>query len=65
MTRDTNDKANDTLYLYSYALRHIYNNRDLFSDMCTKNYEFITAGGEIIWSPSGNFFGRLECPKWI
>lgn len=49
MTRDTNDKANDTWYLDSYASRHICNNNNLFSDIHTKNYKFITAGGEIIW----------------
>lgn len=50
MTRETNDKANDTWYLDSYASRHICNNKDLFSDIHTKNYEFITVKGEIIWS---------------
>lgn len=50
MIRDTNDNGNKIWYLASYALRHICNNRDLFWDIYIKNYEFITAGGEIIWS---------------
>lgn len=50
MMKDIDDKVNDTWYLDSCALGYICNNRDLFSDMCTKNYKFITSGGEIIWS---------------
>ena len=50
MTRHSSDKVNDTWYLDSCASRHICNNRVLFSDIRSKNYKFITAGGEIIHS---------------
>ena len=40
----------DTWYLDSCASRHICKNRDLFSDLQPKNFEFITVGGEFIWS---------------
>ena len=40
----------DTWYLDSCTLRHICKNRDLFSDLQPKNFEFITAGREIIRS---------------
>ena len=50
MTRQSSDEASDTWYIDCCALKHICNNRELFSDIRSKNYEFITAGGEIIHS---------------
>lgn len=50
MTRNANNKANDTLYLDSYTLRHICNNKNLFLKMQIKNYKFIITRGKIIWS---------------
>lgn len=50
MTRLSSDDPSDTWYLDSCASRHICNNRELFSDLRPKNYEFVTAGGEIIRS---------------
>ena len=38
----------DAWYLDSCASRHICKNRDLFSDLRPKNFEFITAGRELI-----------------
>ena len=39
----------DAWYLNCCASRHICKNRDLFSDLQSKNFEFITVGGELIW----------------
>lgn len=50
MTRDTNNKAIYTWYLDFYASKYICNNKELYSDICTKNYNFITARSKIISS---------------
>ena len=51
MTKHSSNKPNDIWYLDFCALRHIRNNWEQLSDLQSKNYEFITAGGEVIWSP--------------
>ncbi len=50
MIRHSSSKPKDTWYLDSCASKHICKNRELFSDLRPKNYEFITAGGEVIRS---------------
>ena len=50
MTRLSSEETTDRWYLDSCASRHICNNRELFSDIRSKNYEFVTAGGDIIRS---------------
>lgn len=49
MTRHSSDKVNDTWYLDFCALRHICNNRELFLDIWSKNYKFITIESKIIF----------------
>lgn len=41
-------KKVDMWYFNSYTLRHICNNRELFSNLQSKNYEFITIEREVI-----------------
>lgn len=33
MTRDINDKVDNTWFLDFFTLKHIYNNKELFSDI--------------------------------
>lgn len=46
MTRKKDEEGE--WYLDSCALRHIYNNLEIFLDFCPKSYEFIMAGENII-----------------
>ena len=50
MTRLSSKETTDCWYLDSCASRHIYNNRELFSDIRSKNYKFVTVSGDIIQS---------------
>lgn len=50
MTRHINNEVNNTWYLNFCASRYICNNRKLFLDIQSKNYEFIMARGKIIHS---------------
>lgn len=66
MTRQSSNKAGDTWYLDSYISRHIYNNKELFSDIWSKNYKFIMAEGKIIYSQEiGTVYLLLESEKTI
>lgn len=49
MIRHYNNEVNNIWYLYSCILRHIYNNRELFLDIRSKNYKFMLDRGEIIY----------------
>lgn len=64
MIRHSSSKPNDTWYLDSCASKHICKNRELFSDLRPKNYEFITAGGEVIRSREvGTVYFSLQSGK--
>lgn len=54
MTRHSSNKANNTWYLDFYILRHICNNKKLYSNIRSKNYKFIMVRGEIIYSQEIN-----------
>lgn len=49
MTRYSSNEASNTWYLDSYISKHICNNKELFSNIWSKNYEFITIEGIIIY----------------
>lgn len=50
MTQHPSNEPNNTWYLDFCVSKHICKNRELFLDLKPKNYVFITAGREVIWS---------------